>query len=126
MTRDVNDSGQVFEPKTVKSSFIIDCESTFAYLFGIDLVNNDFIWLNVARESNARVAGSTSLRFMTQYFNVTSIINVYSFFEMMATSVVSDPMEADVVVTDKPVSISETAEVIHSYDFERIMALMNE
>lgn len=125
MTRDAADSGRVFEPKTVKSSFVIDCDSTFAYLFGIDLSNNDFLWLNLARDSSATVAGTTSVGFLTQYFDAASIINMYSFFEMMAASVVSDPLEADVAVTDEPVNVSESAEIIHSYDFERIMALMN-
>jgi len=34
------------------------------------------------------------------------MMDEYSFFEMMATSVVTDPMDADVVVTDKLASIS--------------------
>ena len=34
MIRDREDSGEVFEPKTVKSSFTINCDSNFAYLFG--------------------------------------------------------------------------------------------
>lgn len=45
MLRDVKDSGQVYEPKTVKTSFTIDCNSRLAYLFAIDLAANDFIWL---------------------------------------------------------------------------------
>lgn len=35
MLRDWEDSGQVYEPKTVKSAYRINCESTFAYLFGM-------------------------------------------------------------------------------------------
>ncbi|MBQ8449028.1 MAG: hypothetical protein IJX27_08900, partial [Clostridia bacterium] len=57
MLRDINDSGEVFEPKTVKSSFTINCDSTYAYLFAIDLEKNDFIWLNISRESDIHVAG---------------------------------------------------------------------
>ena len=37
MMRDIVDSGEVFEPKTVQSSFAINCDSNFAYLFAIDL-----------------------------------------------------------------------------------------
>ena len=128
MLRDLEDSGQVYEPKTVKSSFAIDCDSTFAYLFGVDLKTNDFIWLNMARESNAAVAGTTSMDFLTDYFHVTDIINVASFFEMMAAEVVSDMSEADVIVTDKTVDASlvpEGAEVIREYDLEKMIALMN-
>ena len=32
MLRDWDDSGQVYEPKTVKSAYLVNCESTFAYL----------------------------------------------------------------------------------------------
>ena len=128
MLRDLEDSGQVYEPKTVKSSFMIDCDSTFAYLFGVDLKTNDFIWLNMARESNAAVAGTTSMDFLTDYFHVTDIINVASFFEMMAAEVVSDMSEADVIVTDKTIDASlvpEGADVIREYDLEKMIALMN-
>lgn len=73
MLRDVKDSGQVYEPKTVKTSFTIDCNSRFAYLFAIDLAANDFIWLDVDRASSAAVAGTTRLGFLTEYFDMTSI-----------------------------------------------------
>ena len=61
MLRDWDDSGQVYEPKTVKSAYLVNCESTFAYLFGIDLFTNEFVWLNVAKNSKLRVAGDTNL-----------------------------------------------------------------
>ena len=125
MTRDIDDSGEIYEPKTVKSSFIIDCDSTFAYLFGLDLETNDFIWLNMARDSKARVAGTTEMDFMIDYFHVTEIINVYTFFEMMATEVVSDISEAEIVVTDKNVECDENVQIIREYDIEKILALMN-
>ncbi|SEP54629.1 hypothetical protein SAMN02910369_00016 [Lachnospiraceae bacterium NE2001] len=136
MTRDLEDSGEVYEPKTVQSSFVIDCASTFAYLFGIDLKTNEFIWLNIARDSNARVAGTTSMDFILDYFHITDIINVYTFFEMMATEVVDNMADADVIVTNKtvePQKLSDTEsgaapekEIIREYDTERIIALMNQ
>lgn len=46
MLRDENDSGQVFEPKTVKSSFKVSASTHFCYLFAIDLDKNEFVWLN--------------------------------------------------------------------------------
>ena len=128
MVRDTEDSGAVYEPKTVKSAFIIDSDSVFAYLFGVDLGTNDFIWLNMARDSSANVAGTTDMSFITDYFNVTDVINVASFFEMMATEVVDDMSEADVIVTDKNLEGAEKlsdAEIIRDYDFEKMIALMN-
>jgi hypothetical protein len=125
MTRDIDDSGEIYEPKTVQSSYLIDCESMFAYLFGIDLEKNEFVWLNTARQGNTTVAGTTSLDFITRYFDVTSVINMYTFFEMMATELVDDPSEADIVVSDNIVDHAERAEVIRSYDFDKVLALMN-
>ena len=125
MTRDLEDSGQIYEPKTVKSSFIVNSAGTFAYLFGIDLKTNEFIWLNMARDSKVAVAGDTGMDFITDYFHVTDIINVHSFFEMMATEVVSDISEAEVVVTNKEVECADNVQVIREYDIEKMIALMN-
>lgn len=125
MTRDLNDSGEVYEPKTVKTSFVIDCNSTFAYLYGIDLRTNELVWLNMARNGAATVAGMTDMSFLTDYFHVTDIINVYTFFEMMATELVTDISEADVVVTDKNVECGEDVQVIREYDIDKMIAIMN-
>ena len=125
MDRDILDSGEVFEPRTVSTSFRITCDSTFAYLFGIDLQTKELVWLNVSWDSNARVAGTTSLDFLKEYFHASQLINVSKLFTMLATEVVENPEAADVVVSDEEISVSEGVEVIHSYDTERILALMN-
>ena len=125
MLRDTMDSGEIYEPKTVKSSFTVDCDSTFAYLFAIDLSKNDFIWLNTMRDSNVHVAGATSLGFITRYFDVTDVINVYDLFSMLASEVVTDINEAEIVVSDENLSQLDGVEYIRSYDIERIISLMN-
>jgi len=125
MTRDILDSGNVFEPKTVKTSFVINCNSTFAYLFGIDLEKNDLIWLNTARESNASVAGTTQMDFLLDYFDITDTINVFTFFEMMAKETVKDISKADVIVTDKTIECESDAQILREYDVEKMMAFMN-
>lgn len=125
MLRENEESGEIFEPKTVKSSFTINGESTFAYLFAIDLNQNDFIWLNLTRDSRVHVAGTTGMDFLTRYFDVTEVMNFEKFFTMLATDVVENPEEAEVIVTDGNITVPEGAEVIRSYDFERVMALMN-
>lgn len=125
MDRDVLDSGQVFEPKTVTTSFRITCESTFAYLFAIDLEARELVWLNVSRNSNATVAGTTSAKFLEEYFHTTDFLNIRRLFTMLAAEVVEDPAEADVVVSDGDVALQEDAEIIRSWDTERILALMN-
>ncbi|MCI6730809.1 MAG: hypothetical protein MR487_00560 [Lachnospiraceae bacterium] len=125
MLRDIKDSGEVYEPKTVKTSFTVNCDSRFAYLFAIDLAANDFIWLNAARESSVNVAGTTRLGFLTKYFDVTSVMNMSDFFSMLAGKVVEKIEDADVVVTDQQVNAGENVEIIRSCDTERVIALMN-
>ena len=125
MFRDLQCSGKVFDPKAVKSSFTIDANSTFAYLFAIDLQRNDFIWLNMTRESRAHIAGETPLAFLTHYFNVTDIMNFYEFFSMLASEVTDDISQADIIVSDFNVNAAECVEVIRSCDFERMISLMN-
>ena len=125
MSRDILDSGEVFEPKTVVSSFRITCGSTFAFLFGIDLETNDLVWLNCANDSDEAVAGEESLGFLIDDFHTTEAMNMKVFFSMLASELVDDPASADVIVTDRAVEAPEGAEVIREYDFERITALMN-
>ena len=126
MIRELNDSGQVFEPKTVASSYIINSDSTYAYLFGLDLDTNDLIWLNMNKDSYDAVAGESPFGFLIDYFYVTDTMNVKSFFEMMATELVTDISQADVVVSDKvnEADLKSGVKLIHSYDFEKITALM--
>ena len=126
MLRDIQDSGEIFEPKTVKSSFTIDCDSTFAYLFGIDLKTNDFVWLNAAVDSRSRIAGSTPMTFLRQYFDMTKIINVYDFFAMMASELVDDPKDAEIAITDEEIEPGESTELIRSYDAEKMIAFLNQ
>ena len=124
MLRDENGSGAVYEPKTVESAFLINCSSRFAYLFGVDLEKSEFIWLNVGRNSSAAVSGTTRMDFLTDYFRVTDVINMRSFFEMAAERVTDRMEEADVIVTNHTVNAPDGAEVIREYDFEKVLALM--
>lgn len=126
MLRDTDDSGQIFEPKTVSSAFTVNCQSTFAYLFGIDLETNDFIWLNKARSGRQQIAGEMAADFLIDDFHMTQVMNVYRFFEMMAEEVVDDMAAAELIVTNKDITPPEGAQLIREYDFERMMALMNQ
>ena len=123
MLRDIQDSGEVFEPKTVASSFRITTDSYFSYLYAIDLKTNEFVWLNMGNDSFKIIAGLERFEQLKKYINVTKLINVYSLFEMMATEIVNDPNEADIIVSDK-VEV-EGKENIHSYDFEKLISYLN-
>ena len=60
---------------------------------------------------------------------MTEVINMYSFFEMMAEEIVDSPEEADVILTDKtmelPKSEDHQPEIIREYDSEKTLALLN-
>lgn len=124
MLRSRNDSGMVYEPKTVKSSFTINSDSDFAYLFAIDLRTSEFIWLNTTIGNSVNVAGESDLHLLLDYLTVTKYMNMKTFFEMAATEIVISPKDADIIVSDHV--YDTTAEQIHSYDFEKVLAIMNE
>ena len=128
MLRDKIQSGQIYEPKTVKSSFRITADSRFAYLFAIDLENDELVWLNASLKENQNVAGrSKTLTALEPYIYATDVINVYDLFNMMATKLVDKQEEADVIVSDDILpSINENEkEVIRAWDFEKMLKYMN-
>ena len=124
MLRSEKDMGEVFQPETVSSSFTVDCDSTFAYLFGIDLKTKEFVWLNTSRDSRAHIAGVTELGFLSYYFKATDVLNVGMIFEMAASELVEWADEADLAVTDEALASEACEKVIRSHDFEKIMALI--
>ena len=125
MLRDTEDTGEIFEPKTVKTSFKVTCESTEAVLFGIDLKTNEFVWLNVARNSDSRIAGTEDISYFADFFKYASVINLGALFEACATEVVDSPEDADVVVSDTAKATKKDAVEIRSHDFELITAILN-
>ena len=100
MMRDKVNSGEVFEPKTVQTAYTINCDSTYAHLFALDISNKKIIWLNQSVNSMARVGAEAPFKYLTKFFNITKIINVYDLFKMKATEIVDDPCQADIVVSD--------------------------
>ena len=124
MMRDRDDSGEVFEPKTVKSSFSVTCPSTYAYLFGIDVKTREFVWLNMARDSRERIAGETDLDFLVDYLGIADVVNLGDLARDLATEVVDCPADADIVFSDKNEPLREGAELIRSCDLERIIELL--
>lgn len=126
MMRDKVDSGKVFEPKTVQTSYMINCDSTMAHLFALDIINRKIIWLNQSLDSMARVGACSQYKYLTKFFNVTKVVNVYDLFKMKATEIVTDPCQADIVVSDdtKLILDEEKQIQITSRDQEKIMRYM--
>ena len=125
MTRKEMASGEVFEPKTVQTSFRITCDSTFAYLFGIDLNTREMVWLNVARDGNMHVAGSGGMDFLRKHFKATNVISMGELYAMAGMPVL-DEEHAEVLVTDKYGALTEKdgKEIVRSCDFEKVLKLL--
>lgn len=126
MVREKADSGKVFEPKTVQTSFTVNADAPYAVLFAVDLEKSQLIWLNLALQSGANVAAYENLSFVTDYFKVTDVINMYDLFAMCAEEVLSSPTNADVIVSDNQADHDNEAEIIRSCDFDKVMKLLNE
>ncbi len=124
MMRDTEDSGAIFEPKTVASSYTVNCMSSFAYLFGLDLKKNEFVWLNSAVHSREQVAGETDLSLLKQLFSAAETISVYDMVCLQASALTDDPAEADTVVSDRDLPLKDGALKIRSCDTDLLLQRM--
>ena len=124
MIRDNEDSGEVFEPTTVESSYTINAPSTYAYLFAIDIKEREIVWLNTAFDSNRHISVQGAVR-VDEYLEITKIINIKDFFKMVASEVVSSPDEADVIVGFKTYDVKKGQKYINPVDASSILPLMN-
>ena len=119
----------IFDPKTVQTSFKINAESTFAHLFAIDLYTREMIWLNLAENNRVRVAGTSDMNFLLRYLTITDAFNVGTLYTYAANEVTSDPKNADVIISDKEpdpkvLLDNPNVEVVHSWDIEKMLRLM--
>ena len=131
MLRERFSSGEVFEPKTVKTSYRMTADSNFGYLFAIDLENRQMIWLNLSQKESAHVAGESNMGFLRKYLHMVDDISLGSMFLMGATVAsqdFNDIPEMDIIVTDRDVSafkLKEGATVIRSSDTEKILKYLS-
>lgn len=130
MLREKPNSGEVFEPKTVKTSFAVTGNSTFSYMFAIDLVNAELIWLNMSRASYRTVAGAegrTAYDFLTKWFDIVDTISLGDVASLCATRLVTDVRDADIafVMDRSEVDPDLDIEVVTPSDVERVRALLS-
>lgn len=123
MERESISSGEIYEPKTIKTAFTINGDSFVVYLFAIDLVNNEFVWLNTNKNSFNIIAANEEFDFIEKIFKYRDIFSLYDFFNLCG-SVVDNIEEADLIVSDS--YDNNDKDIIHSYDIERILAILNE
>ena len=127
MIREKEDSGEVFEPKTVKTSFLINTRSRYAILFALDLQAKEIVWLNLAMGSQHNVAGTDQISFILPYMDILDEANVYDLFAAKAGELVSRPEEAELIVSDRTYGrLKEGQEQIRSHDFEKILKYLNQ
>ena len=124
MIRKEGDGGEIYEPKTVKSAFTVSCPSSSAYLFGINLQTDEFVWLNIGRDALRHVAAHEKLDFLLPYFSLTKTLSLGDLFKLLSTRVVTDPKEADVALTDADIPLGEHTKRITCHDTEAILALL--
>ena len=124
MVREDLDRGEIFEPKTVATSFRLTSDVRFTYMFAIDLENRQMIWLNIADDRNSAIAGTNKLSFLKRYLEITDMFNMYDLFSMMGT-VVSHPSEADIIVSDKEIpGLINPRDWISGTDCEKILKIL--
>ena len=119
-------AGEIFDPKTVQTSYRIDNKGTFSYLFAIDLETREMVWLNIMRSDRVRVAGTTGVDWLTKYLNMVDVFNLRDLYSMAGTLVYS-AQNADVIVSDRNVSTfsdNPSIEYVHSWDFEKMLSLL--
>ena len=114
MQRDRITSGEAFEPRTVETNFRVTGNSMHLLLFGLDLKRKSLVWLNRTGYSH---------EFPGTLLSMQKSFNMFDFFCLLAEELTDDPMQADVVVSDKTLPHKPDACVIHSYDTEKILAL---
>jgi hypothetical protein len=120
---DNDEHKKIFLPKTVETSFKVTSDSSFCYMFAIDLKTREMVWLDIAREGNHAVAGEEKMAWLLDYLTITDVFDVWTLFNIMsAENRTWDPSRADILVTDTDYSktLKEGAEVIHSWDSEKI------
>lgn len=127
MVRDSLGSGEVYEPSTVQTSWLINNKSTSCALFAIDLETREIIWLNVGRDSTYRVAGEENQTYIKKYVDVVNYLNIYDLFFAMGNQVKDINecnSEKDVIVIPKYREIETKAIIITPQDIEKITAYM--
>lgn len=125
MTRKKKDTGEIYEPKTVKSAFNVSNDSTYALLYAIDLNTKELIWLNIGIDSYDIVAANYENSFVNNYLELTKVFSIGKLFEYLATSIVKSIEEADVIVSDEVVKNNTESLIIKSSDIDKILALLN-
>lgn len=122
MMRDINNSEEAYEPKTAPSAFPVNCESTSAYLFAVDLQTNELVWLNMAVIGAGTEDYLVKRKVLEDCFETSKILSFADFLEIGASEVTDDPYQADIVFSDRDYELPENTEQIYSFDIDGMIA----
>lgn len=127
MIRDKFGSGEVYEPKTVQTSWTINAASIFCHLFAIDLENRQMIWLNLNPESMSRIAGNNDLSYLLKYLTAadSAKMNIFNLFSLIGIRSELDECvgKYDLVITPEKIESQKDSKAtyITPQDTELIM-----
>ena len=127
MNRDILDSGEVYEPKTVQTSFRITADSSFGYLFALDLETREMVWLNLNRSGDHSIAGTTEMKWVMDFLEVTDVFSVYDLYAWAAgeENLADNVYEATIVVHNNAgLLTTKDQTVVRSWDIEKMLALL--
>ncbi len=99
MMRDALSSGEIFEPSSVESSFELTTRGRMAVMFAVDIRERRMVWINRPLEGGA-IAAMRPVDVFFGYIDAADLFNLKWFFESIAGGIVSDPKDADVIVSD--------------------------
>ena len=125
MDRKDLEAGEAYEPKSVNTAFTIDCDSSQALLFMIDLTRNEMIWINKNVDTDNRVVTQSQYDYVKKYTAALDILSAYDFFELKADQLVDNIEDADVIVSDNVSNVPDGKIQIKSNDFEKLISLLN-
>lgn len=119
---------KIFDPKAVQTSFMLNTDSSFSYMFAIDLDTREMVWLNLSRDGDNAIAGNDkTMSMILDYMTITDVFNVYDLFDFMCEKHVKLADHPSIIVSDSVLEDTIDKEkqlIIHSWDIERMMAYL--
>ena len=115
-----------WDPKNIELQFKVFGDTRACMAFVIDLDTKEMIILNLMVEDESRVVNDFNIDNIKKYLDPNFLeVNIGSILECRG-EVVNNPADADVVCDDNYKPESDNVKVIHSYELEKLVALVNE
>lgn len=117
---------QAWDPKNIEFQFKVFGDTRACMAFAIDLDTEEMIIFNLMVEDESRIVTDFNLDNIKKYLDPNFLeVNIGSILECRG-EVVNNPADADVVCDDNYKPESDNVKVIHSYELEKLVTLVNE